>query len=130
MNVGMSCVKHRKTVKNKIRKGGNIMLERNKMTEAEKLEWVYAQLEDNESRFIFQERKQFNENGDYRHIEEIIDRYVPELKDHKWNPSIAEDFLKRIKKTGRKVIIWGAGYNGRILLQMCNSGGGKGRIFL
>lgn len=85
----------------------------------EKMEWVYSALEDEESKFIFQKRRKFNESGDYHYIEEIIDRYVPEMRERKWCPGIAANFLRDIKERGKKLIVWGAGHNGRMLVNMC-----------
>lgn len=97
--------------------------------EAAKMDWVCTMLEDEQSKFIFQKRRRFNETGDYHYIDEIIDRYVPEMKGCKWCPGIAENFLRNLKESEKRVIIWGAGYNGRMLLQMYTRIGGNVECF-
>ena len=93
------------------------------MNELEKMEWVYSQLEDEESRYIFEKRKQFYLTNDYRYIGEIVDKYVPEFSDCKWSPEILQKLFQTIKEKGKKIIIFGAGYNGRRLLQLAYEGG-------
>ena len=100
------------------------------MNESEKIRWVYSQLEDDESRFIFEKRNQFYLTNDYRYIGEIVDKYVPEFSDCKWSPEILRKLFLTIKEKGMNVIIFGAGYHGRRLLQLSYGGGGKSRLFL
>ena len=95
------------------------------MNESEKIRWVYSQLEDDESRFIFEKRNQFYLTNDYRYIGEIVDKYVPEFSDCKWSPEILRKLFLTIKEKGMNVIIFGAGYHGRRLLQLSYGGGVK-----
>lgn len=94
------------------------------MTELEKIDWVYSRLEDEESRFIFEKRKKFYLTGDYRYLGEIIDKYVPEFSECKWNPEIEKGLVHIIWERRKKVVIFGAGYNGRKVLQLISRGGG------
>lgn len=88
------------------------------MTDQEKINWVYSQLEDEESKFIFEKRIQFNHTGNYNLIWDIVDRYVPELADHKWSPDIVKRLIHSFERSGKKTVIFGAGHNGKILAEM------------
>ena len=87
----------------------------------EKIDWVYSQLEDEESRFIFDKRRQFNESRDYSHIHDIIDSYVQELKEYKWYPGKEQELICEIKHRKKSVVIFGAGLNGRRVLGICKN---------
>ena len=87
--------------------------------DAEKIDWVYSQLEDEESRFIFDQRRQFSISGDYHYIHNIIDNYVQELSGYKWYPDKEQKLVKDIKKN--KAIIFGAGLNGRKVWRICKN---------
>lgn len=89
------------------------------MTELEIMDWVYSRLEDEESRFIFEKRKQFNETNDYKYIGEIIDKYVAEYSAYKWTPGKESEFITTIKESGKKVVIFGSGYYGKKILCLC-----------
>lgn len=89
------------------------------MTEVETIEWVYDQLEDDESKFIFDRRRQFNETCDYKYIGDIIDKYVKEYSDYKWCPNKEQELVYKIKANNKKVIIFGSGYYGEKVLNLC-----------
>lgn len=89
------------------------------MTELETKDWVYDQLGDEESKFIFNKRRQFNDSDDYKHIGEIIDKYVKEYSDYKWYPDKEYELIREIKTRNKKVIIFGSGYYGEKVLNLC-----------
>ena len=99
------------------------------MTETEKIDWVYSQLDDDESKFIFQKRKEFNYGHDYKYIGEIIDRYVTELSKCKWYPEKEKDLIRIVKECGKKIVVFGAGYYGGKVLHLCEIGGVKVDFF-
>ncbi len=92
-------------------------------SEIEKQEWVYSQLEDEQSKFIFEQRKQFNLDKDYSHIQKIVERYVPELSKKGWHPGKEKELIHIIQEKEKRVIIFGAGYYGEKLLDLCIDGG-------
>ena len=67
------------------------------MNEIEKQKWIYSQLVDEESRFIYAKRIQFNLDNDYNHIKEILERYLPELIKNQWYPGKEKELVSRIK---------------------------------
>lgn len=99
------------------------------MNKEEKIDWVYSKLEDEESRIIFEKRKKFYYTGDYHYLADIIDQFVPEFSGCKWNPEIEKDLIRDVVGLDKKLIIFGAGYNGRRVLQLVYAGG-YCRIFL
>ena len=44
----------------------------------EKIQWVYDNLEDNKSKMIFQNRKNYVESGEEKYIEDIVRIGLPE----------------------------------------------------
>ena len=93
------------------------------MTEKDKINWVYNHLEDEESKMIFENRVKFNESDDYRYIGEIVDKYVPELAENKWNPEKERELVREILSRKKKTIIFGAGYNGKKVFRLCTENG-------
>lgn len=81
-----------------------------------KTDRVLSYLEDEESRFIYQKRVEYNESGDFRAIKAITDRYLPQLKDRPYYPGIEEKMLERLKERNR-IILFGSGLNGRTCLE-------------
>lgn len=78
----------------------------------DKLNWVYEQLEDEESRYIFEKRRLYNETMDYTHIWDIVDRCVPQFAGVHFDPEKPNDLVDKLSKND-KVAIWGAGVRGR-----------------
>lgn len=54
---------------------------------------------------------------------------MPELSKRKWYPGKENELINKIRKTQKGVIIFGAGYFGERLLNLCNMGGNS-RLFL
>lgn len=93
------------------------------MNEIEKQKWVYSQLEDEESRFIFEQRMQFNLDNDYNHVRQIITNYVPEFAEEQWYPGKEEELIHILQEKNKRVVIFGAGYFGKRVLDLCVRGG-------
>ena len=68
---------------------------------------IYSLLEDEESRFIFENRLLHNENDDYLYIQKIVDRYIPEA--YRQKPTKAEEELIDALKNKKNIWIWGGG---------------------
>lgn len=49
---------------------------------------------------------------------------MPEFSGCKWNPEIEKDLIRDVVGLDKKLIIFGAGYNGRRVLQLVYAGGG------
>ncbi len=74
---------------------------------------ILSYLEDEESRFIYQKRAEYNESGDFRAIKVIADRYLPQLKDRPYYPGIEKKMVERLSRKQR-IVLFGSGLNGRI----------------
>lgn len=59
---------------------------------------IITWFEDEESRFIFQKRVEFNDCHDYGVFREIIDHYVPELVGHYYYPGKEKVLLEKLKR--------------------------------
>ena len=68
---------------------------------------IYSLLEDEESKFIFENRLLHNEEADYLYIQKIVDRYIPESSRQKHLQT--EDELIDTLKSKKNIWIWGAG---------------------
>lgn len=75
---------------------------------------VLAYLEDEQSRFIYQKRVEYNETGDFNAIKAIVDRYLPKLHDRPYYPGM-EDTLFQALAGKRNIVIFGSGMNGKSL---------------
>ncbi len=62
-----------------------------------------------------------NISGDYRYIGEIIDKYVPEMIAYKWMFNREKEFIKILKESKKKIIIFGAGVYGKRILRLCKN---------
>lgn len=94
------------------------------MNEQEKKDWVYAQLEDEESRFIYENKILFNESRDYLYIQKIIEKYLPEVAYRGfYDLSIERRMIKTIQERSLKIIIFGAGFQGLRFLHICMAQG-------
>lgn len=70
-------------------------------------------LADEESRFIFDKRIEFMKHGDDRVFKEIIDKYVPELKDVFYYSGKEKKYLDNVKG---KTWIYGGGVRGKKII--------------
>ena len=75
----------------------------------ENMDWVYNQLEDEESKQIYDNRRKYLESGDYSYIENIIKKYCKGLE-----PYYEEKSKKKcIELKDKKVALWGGGKYGK-----------------
>lgn len=70
-------------------------------------ERIHSLLEDEESRFIFENRLLHNESDDYLYIQRIVERYIPKTSWQKHTKM--EDELIDSLKNKKNIWIWGAG---------------------
>ena len=80
----------------------------------ENTEKVLSYLEDEQSRFIYQKRVEYNETGDFRAINAIVERYVPGLQDKPYYPGM-ESRLPELLKDKKNIVIFGSGMNGKTM---------------
>lgn len=73
---------------------------------------ILSYLEDEQSRFIYQKRVEYNETGDFHAIKAIVDRYLPKLHDKPYYPGM-EDTMFRQLEGKRNIVIFGSGMNGK-----------------
>lgn len=76
---------------------------------------ILSYLEDEQSKFIYQKRVEYNETGDFNAIRAITERYLPQLKDRRYYPGIEAEMLEGLKNK-RKIVLFGSGMNGRSVL--------------
>lgn len=76
---------------------------------------ILSYLEDEQSRFIYQKRVEYNETGDFNAIRTITERYLPELKDKQYYPGKEAEMLEQLKNKN-KIVLFGSGMNGRSVL--------------
>lgn len=93
------------------------------MTEQEKINRVLTQLEDEESKFILKNRWEFAITRDYQYLGNIIDKYATEFRGYQWSPKEQEKLVQSITESGKRVIIFGAGYSGKSALSLLRSRG-------
>ena len=78
---------------------------------------IASWLEDEESRFIYKKRIEFNESNNYGIFREIVDKYVPEFINNYYFPGKQMEIVKEVKGK-RSIWIWGAGIRGRRIIDM------------
>lgn len=80
----------------------------------ENTEKVLSYLEDEQSRFIYQKRVEYNETGDFRAINAIVERYVPGPQDKPYYPGMESRPLELLKDK-KNIVIFGSGMNGKTM---------------
>lgn len=104
---------------------GEIVYPQNRKKDSDR---ILSWLEDEESRFIYQKRTEYNESGDFRAIKAIADRYLPQLKDRPYYPGIEKKMLERLKGKGR-ILLFGSGLNGKTCRKYLEANGRKAVCF-
>ena len=77
---------------------------------------ILSYLEDEQSKFIYQKRVEYNETGDFNAIKAIVERYLPKLQDKPYYPGMEAEMLKWLKDKSN-IVIFGSGMNGRSVLR-------------
>ena len=83
---------------------------------------ILSYLEDEQSKFIYQKRVEYNETGDFSAIKAIVARYLPKLWDRPYYPGMEGELLKRLEDK-RNIIIFGSGINGKGIAQSLKASG-------
>lgn len=96
------------------------------MTNTEK---VFAWLEDEQSKFIYKKRVEYNETHDFTAIQEIVDKYLPQLKDKKYYPGIERELIEKVKDK-RKIAVFGTGTNGAAVVNLLRKADLKADVLL
>lgn len=78
-----------------------------------KTDQILSYLEDEQSRFIYQKRVEYNETGNFDAIKAIVDRYLPGIK--AYYPGIEKEMLERVKDK-KRIVLFGSGRNGKLVL--------------
>lgn len=76
---------------------------------------ILSYLEDEQSKFIYQKRVEYNETGDFNAIKAIVERYLPKLWNKPYYPGMEAELLKRLEDK-KNIVIFGSGMNGKSLL--------------
>lgn len=77
---------------------------------------ILSYFEDEQSKFIYQKRVEYNETRDFGAIKAIVERYLPELQDKPYYPGMEVEMLKWLEDKSN-IVIFGSGMNGRSVLR-------------
>lgn len=83
---------------------------------------ILSYMGDEQSRFIYQKRVEYNETGDFNTIKAIVDRYLPQLRDKAYYPGMEAEMLEQLKDKNR-IVIFGSGMNGKSVLHFLTAHG-------
>lgn len=78
---------------------------------------VLSYLEDEESKFIYLKKLEYNKTNDICHIRAILEKYLPEFKGKIFDPGIEEELI-RLLKSKKKIVLFGSGINGKKFLDL------------
>lgn len=83
---------------------------------------ILSYLEDEQSKFIYQKRLEYNETGDFNAIKAIVERYLPKLSDRPYYPGKEAERLKWLENKSN-IVIFGSGMNGKGIARSLKAGG-------
>lgn len=89
------------------------------MNDAEKIQWIHDCLEDEESKYIFENRQNYSESGNEKYIENIVNTYVAGCTDNVYYAGKEELLYDKLKKYDKKIILWGYGFKGKKIFEEC-----------
>ena len=89
---------------------------------------VYGWLEDEKSKYIFEQRRLYNETGNFSHIENIIKNCVPQARGNIFYDGKDKELIKDIGN--KKIIIWGAGGCGRGVAELLEKNDMMAELFI
>ncbi len=85
----------------------------------ENMDWVYSQLEDDESKQIYDNRRKYIESGDYSYIETIVRKFGKGLEPY----YKGKEKEKCAELKNKKISIWGGGKYGKHCIDLfCENG--------
>lgn len=79
-------------------------------------EQILSYFEDEQSRFIYQKRVEYNETGDLNAIRAIVERYLPKLQDRPYDPDMGGRLYEQLEDK-KNIVIFGSGMNGESVLE-------------
>lgn len=83
---------------------------------------ILSYFEDEQSKFIYQKRVEYNETGDFSAIKAIVARYLPKLWDRPYYPGMEDELPKRLEGK-HNIVIFGSGMNGKGIAQSLKARG-------
>lgn len=78
---------------------------------------IMGWLEDEESKYIYQKKVEYNETGNFAVIREIVDRYLPQFKDIYYYHGIMSELINLLKDK-EKIVVFGSGVRSTYLLDL------------
>ena len=82
--------------------------------EQDKVQWIYGQLCDEESRYLFENRRKYAESGEWKYIENIV-RSIPQYADNVYYGGKEQELYRKLRAYGKKIILFGYGYRAKRL---------------
>ena len=83
----------------------------------ENINKVLSYLEDEESKFIYLKKLEYNKTNDICHIRDILEKYLPEFKGKIFDSGIEEELILFLKSK-KKIVLFGSGLNGKKFLNL------------
>lgn len=90
------------------------------MNELKKKEYIYSLLSDEESKNIWKNKVKFNETRNYEYLENIVKEYISQSRGVCYL-KIENKIIKEITEKNKKIVIFGAGFQGKRMLEICKS---------
>lgn len=87
------------------------------------IEKILKCLEDEQSKFIFVNRLDYMSTGEYKYIENIIDKCIPDWTQYVFSPNKLKALREIVRNNSNKIIIFGAGQKGIQMLHMLMEAG-------
>ena len=68
--------------------------------EQDKVQWIYGQLCDEESRYLFENRRKYAESGEWKYIENIV-RSIPQYADNVYYGGKEQELYRKLRAYGK-----------------------------
>lgn len=82
----------------------------------DKIQWIYDSLCDEESKYIFENRRKYAESGDGKYIENIV-RSIPEYADNVYYSGKEKILYAKLREYHKKIVLFGYGYRAQKIHQ-------------
>lgn len=89
------------------------------MSETER---ILTYFEDEESRFIYRKRIEYNKSSNFNFIREVINKYLPQFKNKPYHPG-GESEIPELLKDRKNILVFGCGANGKPVWELLKSHG-------
>lgn len=88
-------------------------------TDKDKIQWIYGHLCDEESKYIFENRRKYAKNGDRKYIDNIV-RSIPEYASNVYYSGKEKLLYDKLKDCHKKLVLFGFGYRAqKIYKDLC-----------